>query len=847
VPLGAALEQLIYFNGRFLKAEDLGLEQKSVLTRIALSERAQGAGVSYGFHVVPFHQGLPTSYVSNVATSVYDRMLKRKSEWTELFQDGSGELDERRRTRLADAIHEVCENQPGSGGDVCFLVGPGHAADGYGHDLYLRNEQKVRLAALIDDFVKAPLACNQPGPSITPTVITGGAPPLTGAFLLTVLLDGRDHGKVPVYGVQCTDNLDTACSYGFHADGVALKLVHFSALDGKVTGTDAYLWRGAGQRAYATREAQVRGSKLPGMTSSLPFSAAAEAPDTGTHVPIGVVYLQNGSYMAFDEWTSKRTREPAETSYWLRALTHPSRTSQLARVLQFEAQLTESLGYARSPAIGKSLWKHGFAEGETLVLPGVGFLPISVKKDAGVRVGAADLQGQVAAFFDGVPFELVATDAGELNALFVGALESPELRLTRPAPIEDDDPHGKIIKLGQLLDRYRYVARESFATVDRAPIGLHELIDTVGKLVKEPAKSDLPAQVKVWYLPDAFPGWVMFTWPGLGAEARTLDHVPLCVSTEFIPILAMYRYSTTTVNARAAVVVPPTASWRFREGEPAGPPTFLDGPEGADPLYVLSGLKLEVEPPVPGLGIEMAAQLQAFTDNSGVGSPVPVFPGPDGFVRIQWPDANTESPMLLTGFRVWLTGADRDRYDVRYRGNFRLFMNLGKEGGDGASKNGVRFATSVTVQNGAMCDVAAVLPGVDTRRLQLLSLLESIVVEVMPRGCPTGEVPGPSGPTGPTGPTGDDSGPTADYNNYVRSTVFTRGATVGTAGAAGAGPTGLGDLGFAASPDMLLNRMFFRSTAPAAAAPAPAPEADAEAEAEEPAPRKTKKTKKDED
>jgi hypothetical protein len=834
VPVGASLEQLIYFNGRFLKAEDLGLEQQSTLTRIALSERAQGAGVSYGFHVVPFQQALPASYVNNVASTVYERMLKRKSEWTDVFKDGTDGLDDERRKRLADAIHEVCEQEPSGGGDVCFLIGPGHGADGYGHDLYSKSEQKVRLSALIDDFVKAPVSCSFPGPAVSPTTIVGGAPPLTGAFLLTVLLHENDHGKVPVYGVQCSDNLDSACSFGYRATGLALKLVHFSALEGAVTGGDPYFWRGAGVRAYTTRETQVRGSRLADMSASLPFSAGAAAPETGTHVPIGIVYLQNGNFVSFDEWAAKRLREPGEAAYWLRSLTHPPRNSQLARVLQFEAQVTESLAYAR-PNRSLSLWKNGFADGETLVLPGVGFLPVDSKGRKGA-VTEAFLTKYMNAYFEGVPFKLMPTNPGELNAVFVGALESPELRLTRPSAPLDDEDSGKLKQIGEILKKYQAseitrsidVARSQALTMQletASPIA-RELLDLIRLpiTIKDPLAHELPAQVLVWYLADAFPGWVMFTWPSKTLVTQVQERIPLCVSTEF-------RIDQRN-SEKAAFYDPsePPLGRRFREGEPAGPPS-------TDPIqnnfYRLDGFKIEIEPEVEGLGLEFSAKV-----DTEEGLHYEQFPEDDGFCRLR---QDQRQELEFSGLRVRLTGALKERYDVRYRGIFILYYywrggrdlrNLEASGMPAALLAKVKaaaelsssdeisaasignewssYAESMVAQNGELCDVNLVLPGNFYSYYLVGAKLHRFVVEIVPKGCTTHYQPtGASGPTGPTGPIGDDP-------QYGRGKVVL-GQEI-AASVAAKGPIGLSGASVMVTPDLLVQK---KAVSPPPEAPRP--------------------------
>src|SRR5262249_10311679 len=145
-------------------------------------------------------------------------------------------------SRLADALGALCGADPGNADEVTFAIHPGHAADGYGHDLFLQNLHQVKLSALIDAFDTVPTSTDKPGPAITPAPMAS-APPLTGAFLLTVYLDPKDHGNVPVYGVQCTDAKTQSCSLGFRSDGIAAQLVYFDALDGAVAASEWWNWR----------------------------------------------------------------------------------------------------------------------------------------------------------------------------------------------------------------------------------------------------------------------------------------------------------------------------------------------------------------------------------------------------------------------------------------------------------------------------------------------------------------------------------------------------------------------------------------------------------------------------
>jgi hypothetical protein len=457
VVLTPSLEELIYFNGRFLKAEDFQTEQNNYLLRIALSERAQGAGVSYGFHVTATTGPMSTTFVDQITQNFMAKVLASEASrkaWSEIV--GKDRKPAEVAAVLSAAVEEICKADPGHS-DTSLVIGRGHAADGWGSDLYLKCTTTVKLAGLIDAFGKYPTTCSVPGPSITPIADPQGVG-LTGAYLLCLYVNGLDFGKVPVYGVQCGDNAQQVCSLGYHSEGVALQLVYFPGVTAPSKGTDPFAWRGEGARRYFDAEIAAHGTRLPLLGKGLPFSGEADAPDCGSHVPIGVVYLSGGDFVAYDEWTAKRLRTPAEMAYWLGGLLQPSKPAQLARVVQFQSQLTEALAAAGAAKSGTTLWDLGFATGDKspiLELPGVGFLPIALVSgtaaSSATHIAPAELADGVNGLFDGVPYRLMPATPGEMNAIFGDALDSGPLKLTRKAPLGIGDPRDRLALIEELL------------------------------------------------------------------------------------------------------------------------------------------------------------------------------------------------------------------------------------------------------------------------------------------------------------------------------------------------------------------------------------------------------------
>lgn len=733
VPLPSSLDQLIYFNGRFLKAQDLKLEQKNYLLRIALAERAQGAGVSYGFHVSSSQQPLNPSFVDQIAQSVIAKMLRNKKDWGQVLSgasEGYGELEPELVKRLAEAVQQVCGADPGNASDTSLTLSPGHAADGHGNDLFLKSQQTVRLSQLLDAFKAKPTSCDAPGPSITPKPDTAGLG-LTGAYILTAFVHGSDHGSVPVYGVQCSDKAEAACSLGYHSEGVGLQLVYFPGLTQPPAMSEPIQWRGAGARAYFAAEAKTHPSKLPQLAV---FSQGAEAPDTGTHVPLGVVYLSGGNFITVDAWTAKRLRTPAELAYWLGSMLQPSKPRQVARVLQFQSQLGEALAAAASKNDPMDLWHLGFAagpNGQALELPGVGFLPVTLDSQGSGNVPEEELKSLVGGYFAGVPFRLMAATPGQMNAIFGDALDSGPLALTRPS----FNVLGRDVQ--QPLRELR-INTQTEQTGDTGPVTQRE----------QPQNLKSP-QVFVWYPQKRqdFQGYVMFTWPIVQFGPRVTPEVHLCVDVEISP--------DTRGTDETAVQV---RSFRFRDSEWAGVPATLSltlgsglfiwdaldkalgadilqklfefkqsaqdmfqaavsrGPvEGAEldnPLnHILTSFKVEVAPEVLDLGVKCRAW-DAF--------------GNEVFPREEEDGAWFRSSLGFIAFSATLTGEANEPYDLRYMARYRFVQETDVE----PLPYSIVFET-VFQENGHVCGFNLTAPRDDPSPF----VFDAIYIRVVPRGC----------------------------------------------------------------------------------------------------------------
>jgi hypothetical protein len=466
----SGLEQLLFFNGRFLNATDLRTEQSTLLLRHQLAERAIGPGISYGFDVAMKTRTVQPGVIADVAQKIgpavadavktsFEAVKSQPSVWGSLFKHNEtpaeheallNKMTDAAKLRVVTELRRLNDVDPEALLNATVRVAAGHASDGDGRDLYLGGERQLKLADLWSAYQASPTECTTAAAAIIPRV--SQSPAGAGAYLLTAKLKLEAHDPVPVYSAaSCTDAGAAASTLGFTRHDVDFQLVRFASTVDVNSGM-ALDVRGAGARAY-----------FDSALSFAPLGAGSHpAPqNAGTHVPLAMIYLSDkGGYVAHDVWTARRLREPAELGWWLQLLTFPSRTAQLARVLQFQTQLSDGLATATTQYPG--LGTLGFSFGgnpKTIEVPGVGFLPFGT---AGTPPDHAKLQTAMASFFPTAASRILFrhVGAGVMNHVFSGALASVPLQ-----------------------------------------VGL-------------PPANDSQADVSIWYQNDArYPGYVMFTWP----------------------------------------------------------------------------------------------------------------------------------------------------------------------------------------------------------------------------------------------------------------------------------------------------------------------------------------------
>ena len=295
IPKESPLKRLNYFDGKFLRAPDLKLEQLALLNQVRLANRAGGAGVVYG----------------------YDCTL------------GAG-----------DALN----------------VGAGFAVDSAGRALYLTQGVSVGIAELIEKSRALDILMKQSqasfagvSASFTECEVRAEAPPgqvldPNDLYLITVGHSEAYCGEEDVYGKLCEEACITSTERPYIIEGVVIRAVPLSLSTLLPTSTvplsNKHL-RSRVASAYFEQEWQNGGSLISGegMVSGVWCLGATAA--LGNDLPIGVIARSGDSTLFLDAWIARRERmESPPRHYWAGRMAMRPWNVFLAQVLQFQCQLT---------------------------------------------------------------------------------------------------------------------------------------------------------------------------------------------------------------------------------------------------------------------------------------------------------------------------------------------------------------------------------------------------------------------------------------------------------------------------------------------------------------------------
>jgi hypothetical protein len=303
IPNPTGLTRLNYYDGKFLRADDLSAEQKYLRTLVQLSNRAGGPGVVYGFDLA----------------------------------------------RL--------------GGDRLRL-GAGLAVDAEGRGLFMPEASEVGIAGLIEQSSKkmSGTAAGTGGTGAFSPCESGGASgsttqPVAGVALYVVGISLAEAlcGQEDVYGKLCEEACVTGTERPYRLEGVLLQALPLplSRPLPDVKGLGLVHLRSRVASAYFAGEGKANGYGV----SAKDFDPASEIwcsgafAFSGSFVPLGVLARSGGSTVFLDKWIVRRERiDATPRHYWQwRMMMRPFNVF-LAQILQFQCQLHDGLDAGTVPA-----------------------------------------------------------------------------------------------------------------------------------------------------------------------------------------------------------------------------------------------------------------------------------------------------------------------------------------------------------------------------------------------------------------------------------------------------------------------------------------------------------------
>lgn len=292
----SALRRLNFFDGKFLRAQDLELEQNYHRRSLAFANRAGGWGVVDG----------------------------------------------------------LCVTVAADGRDI--VVDSGLAIDPAGWVLHLPRQSRVPLVDVLAD----PAAELATTPTFSRGTAIGfetceqktapsgprAAPGTAGYWVLRVTQDEALCGTEEVFGGLCGDACVTDLERSHRDEGVRIfaELVTLTLPSSKAVQLDESHRRSRAASAYFNRETPDPAHLVhkPGILSDV-WCCGAEVRG-GPGVPLGLLYWDGTKALFLDCWAARRERmEAPPKRYWSLQLRMRSWDVFLAQVLQFQCQLTRIL------------------------------------------------------------------------------------------------------------------------------------------------------------------------------------------------------------------------------------------------------------------------------------------------------------------------------------------------------------------------------------------------------------------------------------------------------------------------------------------------------------------------
>jgi hypothetical protein len=294
----SSLKRLHYFDGKFLRAPDMQLEQNALLNQMRISNQAGGSGIVHGFSCLL--GGNDTLQLgAGLAIDSLGRLLQLGNEVDVSIAD----LIARASSSSGNKDDCQCQDAAGSFGDCEKMVESGQAD----------------------------------------TVLAGET-----LYLISLHYVEAYCGEEDVYGKLCESACVTSTQRPYILPGVEIRAVPLSLNDLKQSSliTNKHL-RSRVASAYFEMERKQALSHISkeGLASNI-WCLGAEAAG-GNGVPVAVVGRAGSQTLFLDAWTARRERmETPPRNYWAGRMAMRSWQIFLAQVLQFQCQLTHCIGHA---------------------------------------------------------------------------------------------------------------------------------------------------------------------------------------------------------------------------------------------------------------------------------------------------------------------------------------------------------------------------------------------------------------------------------------------------------------------------------------------------------------------
>jgi hypothetical protein len=292
IPEDSELTRLNYFDGQFLRASHLNLEQRYLRRLVEFSNQAGGGGITHGFSL-SLGSGDTLNVSDGLAIDPQGRVLllaeKRSVSIAELIARSAGSLRTTASSRRGSAEMKDCVQ-----------------------------EAAATASGVLDS---------------------------TTLYLVTLNFAEALCGPEDVYGQLCDNACHNETQRAYWLEGVVLRVRPLSlrlplATSSAATLTRQHL-RSLVASAYFEQERREIASLISksGLASEI-WCAGAEA-DGGADVPVGVL-MRAGTSTILDSWTVRRERiETPPHRYWQWRMAMRPKDVFLAQVLQFQCQLRD--------------------------------------------------------------------------------------------------------------------------------------------------------------------------------------------------------------------------------------------------------------------------------------------------------------------------------------------------------------------------------------------------------------------------------------------------------------------------------------------------------------------------